>query len=197
MGINNLHKVKKEDCVLMIIDMQYDFLAENAPVKNPGGMDIVPNIQKMKKWAYENDIPVIYTQEMHNSKKTDFGMELERNEPEHCIEGTKGVEIIEELKPEERDYVVIKRRYSGFYLTDLEIIMKGLKKNTLILTGVSTNVCVFATVLDAHQRDMRNIVLSDCVAGTSVELHEAFLKNIDYIYGDVVTSDELIAHFSK
>jgi len=196
MDINNLSKIKKEDCVLMIIDMQNDFIADDAAIQNPGGKELIPNIQKMKKWAYENDVPVFYTKEEHNKKKTDFGMELERNEPEHCVEGTKGVEIIEELTPEERDYVIIKRRYSSFYLSDLEILLRGLNKKALIVTGVSTNVCVFGTVLDAHQRDMRSVVLSDCVAGTSVDLHEAFLKNIDYVYGDVATSDELIHHFA-
>lgn len=197
MAINNLSKVNKEDYVLMIIDMQNDFIADDAPIHNPGGKELIPNIQKMKKWAYENDIPVFYTKEEHNKKKTDFGMELERSEPEHCVEGTEGVEIIDELTPEDRDYVIIKRRYSSFYLSDLEILLRGLNKKSLIVTGVSTNVCVFGTVLDAHQRDMRSVVLSDCVAGTSVDLHEAFLKNIDYVYGDVVTSDELIDHFSK
>ncbi|SCG82891.1 isochorismatase hydrolase [Proteiniborus sp. DW1] len=197
MTINNLSKVKKEDCALIIIDMQNDFLVEGAPIECPGGRELIPNISKMKEWAYANDVPVFYTKEMHNKKKTDFGMELERSEPEHCVEGTKGVEIIDSLAPTEKDYVIIKRRYSGFYLTDLDILMKGLDKKALILTGVATNVCVFATVLDAHQRDMRAIVLSDCVAGTSPDLHDAYLKNIDYVFGDVVTSEELISHFSK
>lgn len=197
MAINNLSKVKKEDCALIIIDMQNDFLSEGAPIECPGGRELVPNISKMKKWAYENDVPIFYTQEMHNKKKTDFGMELERSEPEHCVEGTEGVKIVDELTPDERDYVIVKRRYSGFYLTDLDILMKGLDKKALILTGVATNVCVFATVLDAHQRDMRAIVLSDCVAGTSPDLHDAYLKNIDYVFGDVVTSEELINHFAK
>lgn len=195
--VNNFSKINKEDCVLMIIDMQNDFIADGSPVNNPGGKEIIPNIQRIKKWAYENDIPVFYTQEMHNKKGTDFGMELERNEPEHCVEGTEGVEIIDELAPEERDYVIIKRRYSSFYLSDLEILLRGLNKKSLIVTGVSTNVCVFGTVLDAHQRDMRSVVLTDCTAGTSVDLHKAFLKNIDYVYGDIATSDELMDHFDS
>ena len=90
---------------------------------------------------------------------------MERSEPEHCLEGTPGIEILDELEPDDDDYVIIKRRYSGFYLTDLEILMKGLQKNCLIITGAATNVCVYATALDTQQRDMNAIVLSDCVAG--------------------------------
>lgn len=192
MAINNLHKVKKEDCAIIIIDMQNDFIAEGAPIECPGGRDLIPNILKIKDWARKNDIPTFYTQEMHRFQKVDYGLELERSEPQHCLEGTEGVEIIKELKPDEKDYVIIKRRYSGYYLTDLEILMRSFKRKALIIAGAATNVCVYATALDAMQRDVHAIVLSDCVAGTSIELHEAFLKNIDYVIGDVVTSKELI-----
>ncbi|KNF09670.1 isochorismatase-like protein [Gottschalkia purinilytica] len=197
MPINNLGKIKKEDCAVIIIDMQYDFIAEGAPIECPGGREVISNIQKLKKWAKKNDIPVMYTQEVHRKQKVDFGLELERSEPEHCLYGTCGVEIIDELKPDDDDYVILKRRYSGFYLTDLEILMRGLKKNALIITGAATNVCVYATALDAQQRDMNAIVVSDCVAGTDVELHKAFLKNIDYVIGDVVDVDSLIETFDN
>lgn len=192
MSINNLHKVKKDDCALIIIDMQNDFISEGAPVECPGGRDIIPNIQKARTWAKENNIPVFYTQEMHRFQEIDYGLELERNEPLHCLEGTIGVEIVYELKPQDDEYVIIKRRYSGYYLTDLEVLMRAFNRKTLILTGAATNVCVYATALDAIQRDVHPIVLSDGVAGTSVELHDAFLKNIDYVIGDVVSVDELI-----
>lgn len=192
MSINNLHKIKKEDCALIIIDMQNDFISEGAPIECPGGRDIIPNIQKARTWAKENNIPVFYTQEVHRFQKVDYGLELERNEPLHCLEGTEGVAIVKELQPKDDDYVIIKRRYSGYYLTDLEVLMRAFKKTALIITGAATNVCVYATALDAMQRDVKPIVLSDGVAGTNVELHEAFLKNIDYVIGDVVTVNEII-----
>lgn len=192
MSISNLYKIKKGNCALIIIDMQNDFIAKGAPIECPGGREIVSNIKKVKQWAKDNGIPVFYTKESHRSQKIDFGLEIERNEPEHCLEGTPGIEIVEELTPEDGDLVIVKRRYSGFYLTDLEILMRGLKKNVLIIAGAATNVCVYATTLDAQQRDINAIVLSDCVAGTSIELHEAFLKNIDYVLGDVVDSTSLM-----
>ncbi len=195
MSINNLKKISKEDCAIIIIDMQNDFIQEGAPIECPGGKEIIPNVQKAKKWAKENNVPVFYTQEVHRHQKTDYGLELERNEPQHCLEGTTGVEIIKELEPDNDDYVIIKRRYSGFYLSDLEILMRAFNKKALIIAGVATNVCVYGTALDAMQRDIQPIVLSDGVAGTSVDLHEAFLKNIDYVIGDVVTVDELIETF--
>lgn len=192
MSISNLSKIRKEDCVLLIIDMQNDFIAKGAPIECPGGRDIIPRIQVLKAWANDNGIPIVYTQETHRKQKVDFGLELERSEPEHCVEGTPGIRIVEALKPDERDYVIRKPRYSAYYQTDFELLLKGLKRKVVIIVGAATNVCVYASALETQQRDMYAVVVSDCVAGTSVELHEAFLKNIDYVIGDVVESGELM-----
>lgn len=187
---------KKEDCALLVIDMQADFIEAGAPIECPGGREIIPRLKELISFMRAQNIPVIYTQEKHRPEKVDFGMELEREEPEHCLEQTKGVEFIDELRPEQGDFIVAKRRYSGFYLTDLEILLKGLKRSTLIITGVATNVCVYATALDAQQRDYRVVVISDCVAGTDRELHRAFLRNIEYVLGEVITAEEIIKRLS-
>ena len=93
--------------------------------------------------------------------------------------------------------MIVKRRYSSYYLTDLEILMRAFNRKVLIIMGAATNVCVYATALDSIQRDIQPVVVKDGVAGTSVELHEAFLKNIDYVIGDVVSSNELIETLDK
>lgn len=197
MAINNLKKLQMDSCILLIIDMQNDFIAEGAPIECPGGRDIIANIQKVKAWAKKNGMPVMYTKESHRPQKVDFGLELERSEPEHCLEGTPGIDIVKELTPEADDFVIVKRRYSAYYLTDLEILLRGLKRNAVIIVGAATNVCVYATALETQQRDMNAVVLRDCVAGTSVDAHESFLKNIDYVLGDVVDSGELMGLFDK
>ncbi|MEL7609625.1 MAG: isochorismatase family cysteine hydrolase [Bacillota bacterium] len=197
MPISNLSKIRKEDCVLLIIDMQNDFIAEGAPIECPGGRAIIPHIRQLKAWANESGIPIIYTQEGHRKQKVDFGLELERSEPEHCLEGTAGIEIVEGLTPDGSDYVIKKRRYSAYYQTDLEILLKGLKRKVVIITGAATNVCVYASALETQQRDMYAVVVSDCVAGTSVDLHEAFLRNIDYVIGDVVEAGELMRFLNE
>lgn len=197
MSINNVLSIRKEDCAVIIIDMQNDFIAEGAPIECPGGRECIPSIQKVREWAYRSNIPVFFTKESHRRQKVDFGLEIIRNEPEHCLEGTRGIEIVDALTPNDKDFVIVKRRYSGYYLTDLEILMRAFKRNVLIIMGAATNVCVYATALDSIQRDIQPVVVKDAVAGTSVELHEAFLKNIDYVIGDVVTSDELITTLDK
>ncbi len=184
-------KIKRSDCALVLIDCQNDFLAEGAPLENPRGRAKIGNIVAARAWAKENGIPVIYTQEVHRKERIDFGLETDRGDPEHCVAGTKGVEIVDELTPDDDDFVVVKRRYGGFYQTDMEITLKALGRNTIILCGVDSNVCVYATALGAQFRGIRTIALSDCTAGTNEELHNAFLQNIDYILGEVMTLQEL------
>lgn len=196
MSVNNLMKINKEDCAVIVIDMQNDFIAQGAPIECPGGRDIIPVLSGFLDFARSKNIPIVYTQEMHRMQKVDFGMELEREEPEHCLEGSEGVKLIDDLAPRPGDYVIPKRRYSAFYCTDLEILLKGLKKNTLIITGAATNVCVYATCLDAQQRDYRVVAVKDCVAGTDRELHQAFLRNIEYVLGDVASAEELRVLFA-
>jgi nicotinamidase-related amidase len=183
------------DCALIIIDMQHDFVDKDGPIPCLGAEQIIPSIAAFAQWARGKGIPIIYTREIHREEKVDFGLEIRRSEPEHCIDGSRGAEIVQGLTPVKGDFVLVKRRYSSFYLTDLELLMKGLGRNTLIIAGAATNVCVYATALDAMQRDMVPLVLEDCVAGTDVDLHRAFLKNIDYVLGDVMQSQDLIDYF--
>jgi nicotinamidase-related amidase len=185
-----------EKTAVLVIDMQYDFVGEEAVIPCKADPDFIPNTKKLVEFARSKGIPVIYTQEVHRPNHVDFGRELDRSEPIHCVEGTKGAEIIEELKPEPTDYVIRKRRYSAFFQTDLEVLLKGLGVNTLILTGAATDVCVRATATDAQQHDMYVIVPRECVAGTSPKQHEAALEHIDYVLGRVVSLDELLAELS-
>jgi len=187
--------VNKNNCVLMVVDMQNDFILKGAPVECPGGREIVTKLKQLISFVRSMDIPIIYTQQVHRPGKIDFGRMLDKKDLERNIEGTPGVEIIEELKPHNNDFIVKKRRYSAFFKTDLEILLKGLQKEVLIITGVATNVCIYATALDAQQRGYYVIVAKDCVSGhgsTNDWIHDAFLKNIDIILGNVLSSEEII-----
>ncbi|KEY57324.1 cysteine hydrolase family protein [Serratia sp. DD3] len=170
---------------ILVIDMQHDFIDEDAPIPCSKGRDIVPHVATLLNFARQSHIPIIYTQEAHRRQRVDFGRELDYGETLHCLEGSSGVEIIPELRPLEGDYVIVKRRYSAFFATDLELLLRGLGVNTLILTGVATDVCVRATAQDAMQLDYRVWVPQECVAGTSQTRHEAALENIAYVFGNV------------
>lgn len=166
---------------VLVIDMQRDFVDEGAPIECAGARDIVPAIAGLLRTARRRGIPVIYTQETHRADGID--LELSNEEPEHCLEGTPGRDIVPALAPRDGDYVIVKRRYSGFFATDLDLLLRSLNADTLVLCGAATDVCVRATAQDAHQLNYRVIVPPECVAGTTVEQHHAALRNIGYVFG--------------
>ena len=174
---------------LLVVDMQHDFLDEGVPLQAAGGRDIIPAVASTVAAARQVGVPVIFTQEAHRPGRVDSGREADPGMgkdyypgvagdqplPEHCVEGSRGIEIVEELACGPRDLRVLKRRYNCFLGTDLDLLLRGLRAETLLVTGVDTDVCVLWTVGEAFQRDYHVRVLEDCVAGTSRKAHEAAL----------------------
>jgi len=127
-------------------------------------------------------IPVILIQEVHRPDLVDFGRELDGNEDIHCIETHPDTAIaIEETGFQPTDYLIRKRRYSAFFGTDFEILLRGLNIDTLLLCGGLTDVCVHYTFVDGHQSDYFCRVIEDCVAGSSKEAHESSLRAMEYL----------------
>jgi len=170
---------------ILVIDMQHDFLDAEGPIPCFGGQDIVESLRMLLDFSREAGIAVIYTQEAHRASRVDFGRELDYGETLHCLEGTRGIGIIPQLCPQNGDLMLIKRRYSAFFATDLDLLLRGLNVDTLVLTGVATDVCVRATAQDAMQLDYHVVVPRECVAGTTLERHKAALENISYVFGKV------------
>ncbi len=132
--------------------------------------------------ARQCGIPVIFIQEVHRPNLIDFGRELDGSETIHCLEDNPNTEIaVKEMGFQESDYLIKKRRYSAFFGTDLEILLRGLKADTLLLCGGLTDVCVHYTFVDSHQSDYFSRVIEDCVAGSSEEAHEASLRAMEYL----------------
>lgn len=143
------------------------------------------------------DIPVVFVKEVHRDSMVDFGRELDGSESVHCLESSPYTEFaVEELEMRPDDYKISKRRYSVFYGTDLEILLKGLKAETLILVGGFTDVCIHYSFVDAHQGDYYCRVVEDCVAGSSQAAHDAALVAMEYLQaGARRTAEDVIAAF--
>jgi biuret amidohydrolase len=185
------------NAALLVIDVQHDFIDDEAPVHCVGGTAMLPRIRELIAACRDAGVPVVYTQEAHRPTRIDMGRELDGDEPDHCLIGSRGVEIMDEVAPAPGDIVVRKTRYDAFLGTDLAFVLNGLgvkPDDTLILCGDATNVCVHYTAAGAHQRDYRVKVVEDCCAGSSVEAHEAAIEQIDYLQnGARVTLDEIRA----
>ena len=170
--------------VLIVIDIQegsFHSKAEASIPHMPGYAERMALAKTAIDKARACGVPVIFVQEAHRRDLVDFGRELDGDEDVHCLEGNPGTEIAERLEMRSDDYFIRKRRYSCFFGTDLEILLKGLKAETLLLVGGLTDVCVHYTFVDGHQRDYFCRVIEDCVAGSSLEAHEASLRAVEYL----------------
>lgn len=170
---------------LIVIDIQaetfYDRTDEAIP-SMPGYADRMSEARVAIDAARARGIPVIFIQEVHRPDLVDFGRELDGSEDVHCIETDPGTAIaVEEMGFLPTDYLIKKRRYSAFFGTDFEILLRGLKIDTLLLCGGLTDVCVHYTFVDGHQSDYFCRVIEDCVAGSSEAAHEASLRAMEYL----------------
>ena len=171
---------------LLVIDIQKSTFIDDSTDRSipnmPGYRDRMLLARKAIDRAHERGIPVIFIQEVHRPDLVDFGRELDGDEDVHCLDGDPRTEIaFEEMGFRQGDYVVPKRRYSAFFGTDLEILLRGLRAETLLLCGGLTDVCVHYTFVDAHQSDYFCRVIEDCVGGSSIEAHEAALRAMEYL----------------
>jgi nicotinamidase-related amidase len=143
-------------------------------------------------------VPVIFFQEVHRRSMVDFGRELDGAETVHCLAGEPATELDEQLLPGPDDHHIVKRRYSCFFGTELEILLKGLRVDTLILIGGLTDVCVHYTFVDAHQHDYHARVVEDCVGGSSLDAHDAALAAMEYLQaGARRTTAEILEFFAS
>ncbi|MEP3049232.1 MAG: cysteine hydrolase [Roseibium sp.] len=178
---------------LIVIDIQKSTFIDDSDVRSidnmPGYKDRMIAARDLVDAAHTFDVPVIFIQEIHRADLIDFGRELDGDEDVHCLDDDDRTEVAkEEMGFRTGDYVVPKRRYSAFFGTDFEILLRGLKVDTLILCGGLTDVCVHYTFVDGHQSDYFCRVAEDCVGGSSVEAHEAALKAMEYLQTGAIQS---------
>jgi biuret amidohydrolase len=183
--------------VLIVVDIQKSIFLNkpNGIPAMPGYRDNMDRARRVVDAAHDAGIPVVFIQEIHRRDMIDFGRELDGSETAHCMEDDPGTAVaFEEMGRQPGDYFIHKRRYSAFYGTELEILLKGLKAQTLILIGGLTDVCVHYTFVDGHQGDYHCRVVSDCVAGSSLAAHEASLNAMEYLQtGAVLSCDDIVA----
>ena len=183
---------------LVVIDIQAGTFVEKEVRAIPHMPDYAERMAKSRRAidrARSCGIPVIFIQEIHRADLVDFGRELDGSEDIHCLDNNPETDIAKDIlgfRPD--DYLIQKRRYSAFFGTDLEILLRGLKAETLLLCGGLTNVCVHYTFVDGHQSDYHCRAIEDCVAGSSLEAHTAALEAMEYLQSGAVRSlEEVLA----
>lgn len=147
-------------------------------------------LERVLQAARAAKMPVIVFQEVHRKEMVDFGRELDGTENVHCLETSEWTGFIDRLRPIDGEFAIVKRRYSCFFGTELDILLRGLGVQTLIIGGYYTDVCVHYTAADAHQHDYYIRVLHDGCRGSSDAAHEASLAAMTYLQTASKTNSE-------
>ena len=187
---DDLHGNVPDDssAVLIIIDMIND-------LEFPGGdkllkfaLPVAENIRRLKDRLKQTGVSVIYAND--NFGKWQAGFDAQIN---HCLnDNVRGEPVVKLLRPDEDDYFILKPKQSAFFSTTLDTLLKYLKARTLILTGLTGDVCVLFTALDAYQRDFHIFIPRDCAASIETSDNETMLRQMERIIkSDIRPSTEL------
>ena len=175
---------------ILVVDMLNDFVT--GALKCDRGLAIVPKTAELLRAARAKNVPVIFCNDAH-LKDIDHELKLWGD---HAIAGTKGAEVIPELELCATDYVVPKRRYSGFFHTDLDLLLKELGVDTVILTGLHAHMCVRHTAADAYQLGYDVVVAKDATDSFTEEDYLYGIKYLKETSGAKVTDvDPLVSEF--
>lgn len=206
---------------VLVVDMENDFGAKGGMLDRAGidisaVRDAIAPTARALDAAREVGIPVVYLKMGYQDDLSDLGPPGSPNRERHLefsvgahvsapdgrpsrvlIRDTWNTDLLDELKPRPADLVVYKNRFSGFHGTELDAILEDRGVNWLIVTGVSTSVCVESTIRDAMSRDYSCVLLADCTAepiGSDLPRtnHEASLLLIQALFGWVSSSAEFI-----
>lgn len=180
---------------LLIVDMLKDFTTPEGLVYYPQNREILPRIGEVLEQCRKRDMVIVFLQQWIRAHKPDRKAAAMRP---NCLEGTRGIEIDDALCVDPiRDYVIRKRRYSGFYGTDLDLVLREHGIKNVVIVGTKTNCCIRATVTDAFNLDYDPIVIRECVATNSETVNEVHLNDIASYLGRVMSAPEFFSLFDR
>ncbi len=176
------------DTALLLIDVINDFEFPRGDELFAQALPMAPRIARLKQRVRAAGIPAIYVNDNFGRWQSKFADIVT-----HCVQdGVRGQPFVEQLVPGECDYFVLKPKHSGFYQTPLELLLKHLGSERLILTGVSTNSCVLFTASDAYMRDLELIVPEDCAAACNQQEHHFAIEQMkNMLKADVRPAGEI------
>jgi nicotinamidase-related amidase len=172
----DLHGNVPDQCnvALVLIDVINDMEFDSGPELFENALPAAKKLAKLRRRAKDAGVPVIYVNDNFGKWRSDF-----RHQLGHVLEdGVRGEPIARLLCPDEEDYFVLKAKHSGFYDTQLDLLISYLQVRTLVIAGFTTDICVLFTASDAYLRDLEIVLPADCSASASVEYHERALEHM-------------------
>jgi len=184
-------KLDPAKAALLVVDMQEFFLDPSSPTYTCGAAAILPSVRKLLKAFRDAKRPVIFTKHVHHPDDLDSGI-MAWWWKGKCLEGSPESEVHPSIAPRPNEKVVYKHRYSAFYNTDLETVLRCLKAEDIVIAGVMTNMCCESTARDAYYRDYRVFLPADGTGTINEVMHVASLLNLSYGFALVTTSDVIV-----
>ena len=193
---------ERDRCVLMVIDMQNDFVLEGAILEVKEARNQIPRIRRLIDKCHELGVPVIYT--LQETDEVFCPLEVATTPKlmhDGMRKGTPGQQVITELTPAPGDISLVKRRFSAFYQTDLELILRNIRGSvkpvdTIIICGTVTNVCCESTARDAFFRDYKVVFGTDICSAQTPEAHAATLANME-LFGRNMDCEGIISALER
>jgi ureidoacrylate peracid hydrolase len=193
----------RERTALLVVDMQNGFCHREGSVGQKLDIShhetIIPRIAELAEAVHRAGMPVFWSRQEHTPfdvTREQHRVEIHTSKLEYipCLRGTWDSELLDELKPlvAEDDLVFTKHRASCFYNTNLEVELRMRGIDTLIITGVSTNYCVDASVRDAYARDLDLYIVEDACACAWPDLHDAVMKTNAIFHGEVLSTEHAL-----
>ena len=178
---------------LLVVDLVNDFTQPTGKVYYPSTGAMMPAVVRLINQVKEREILTIYIQQIVELAENERRGKTFISLRESCVEGTGGALLDPRLPIDENDPIVVKRKASGFFKTNLEELLIGNGIEAVAIIGTKTNVCVRATAVDASMREFRTYLISDCVSTNTDELNKFHIEDIGKYTAKILTSDELIA----
>jgi len=173
------------------VDLLNDFF-ERSPVLAAQRAALVTATNRLARGVRAAGSTVFWVRQEFAPDLGDAFLDMRRRNIAVTIQGTRGCQLLPELEQRPEDVVVVKKRYSAFYGTDLEQRLSQLRPNLLIVAGVNTHACVRMTVIDAYQRDYDVVVASDCVTSYDLEHHDVTVRYLDGKVARFLPSGEIL-----
>ena len=179
---------------LMIMDMQKDFVGPKASLRVKGGKEIVPRIEKALEASRKAGLPIFHIMRQHRADGSDvekFRYEMFKKTP-YAVEKTEGAEMIEELAPKDGETVLPKTRFSAFFHTNLDAILRRRGVGKIVLVGIQSPNCIRATAVDALALDYDVVLLTDAIGSKTKEIHDANMRDMGNMGMEIKTVDDFI-----
>ncbi|MCE4614311.1 MAG: cysteine hydrolase [Desulfurococcales archaeon] len=170
-----------KETAVIVVDMQNDFVKEGGKLVAPAAEGTVEPIRRLLKKARENGVRVIYTQDTHWEGDPEFLLW-----GEHVKYGSWGWRIIDELKPEEGDIVLVKTRYDGFYGTPMDDILRSYGYQNIVIVGTVANICVLHTAASAGLRWYKILIPMDGISALTEFDYYLTLRQVSWLYNGLI-----------